>query len=49
MGALVAGNGRCRSRCWERSWVLSSLGTVAVALFAVALVAVALVAGIVHG
>ena len=30
--ALVAGNGRCHSCHWDRSWVISSQGLVAVAL-----------------
>ena len=34
MGALFAGNVLCCSRQWERSWVISSLVTVAVALVA---------------
>ena len=34
VGSLIAGNSRYFSRRWERLWVISSLGTVAVALFA---------------
>ena len=35
VGALVDGNGRCRSCLWERLWVLLSMVTVAVTLVAV--------------
>ena len=34
VGALVTGNGRFFSRCWERLWLLSLLGTVNVYLVA---------------